>query len=369
MKLNIESIKEAMVQLIQNYQLTPNQILDIAQKGIKVWFRRDYPEFKKADLGVAVQDNGDVKLFRKWEVVETVEDPETQILFEDAKKIRDDITLWESIVSDVTPETMELSRIATISAAQAITQELKAVEKELFQQKFKNSIGKLLKAKVIKVADSTILLEIDGNPVILPPEGQIPQKKYEEGEEIFVFLKGGFGKDMLPDLSETNKEYIEAILKLMIPEIAEEKIAIEKIARRPWIRTKVLLKRVDEHIDPVSAAVWLNGERAREINELLSYKAVWKTKKDAKMVESDMNETLLLEEKVEFIEQVDDRETLIKKCLLPAEVQKIVYTKNKDGEDCAEVYIKDNKQALAIGKKNSNVQTASEIVGIKIDIR
>ena len=114
-------------------------------------------------------------------------------------------------------------------------------------------------------------MEIEGNPIILPPEGQIPQKKYTEGEEIFVFLKG-YGKDMLPDISQTNKEYVEAILKMLVPEIEEGTIVIEKIARRAGIRTKILVRSTDSKIDPVGTMVGVGAERVQQINSLLSYK-------------------------------------------------------------------------------------------------
>ena len=189
MKLNKESIAAAIGQLVESYQLEPAQVFDIAKIGIKAWFKKDYPEYKKADLFIDFNENGEVRILRRREIVEEVEDAETQMTLADAKEVAgDDMTVGEFVWSEVTPETMELSRIATIAAAQTITQNLKAVEKENFQTKFKDKEGKLLKAVVTKVAESNILLEIEGNPIILPPEGQIPQKKYTEGEEIFVFL-------------------------------------------------------------------------------------------------------------------------------------------------------------------------------------
>ncbi|MCR5411955.1 MAG: hypothetical protein K6E76_02975 [Patescibacteria group bacterium] len=284
-------------------------------------------------------ENGEVRILRRREIVEEVEDAETQMTLADAKEVAgDDMTVGEFVWSEVTPETMELSRIATIAAAQTITQNLKAVEKENFQTKFKDKEGKLLKAVVTKVAESNILLEIEGNPIILPPEGQIPQKKYTEGEEIFVFLKG-YGKDMLPDISQTNKEYVEAILKMLVPEIEEGTIVIEKIARRAGIRTKILVRSTDSKIDPVGTMVGVGAERVQQINSLLSYKIEGK--------EDEKSDGLEGSEKIEFIGYTDNKEELIKRALKPAEVENITYKTTNDGE-IAVVHVKNGQQALAI---------------------
>jgi ribosomal protein S1 len=105
---------------------------------------------------------------------------------------------------------MELSRIAAQSAAQTIKQSLKNIEREKFYEKFQDKEGELLKAKVIRVHGDSVILDIDQTTVVLSPEGQIPNRNYEPGEEIFVFLKKMTkdGGNIVLDISQTNGEYI-----------------------------------------------------------------------------------------------------------------------------------------------------------------
>ncbi|MBO4204362.1 hypothetical protein J5893_06240 [bacterium] len=189
MKLDGKAIQTAMMQLVEDYKFDPYQILEISKLGIKVGFKKDYPDYKKSDILVDIADDGTVKIYKAMEIVKEVEDPDTQLTLAEAKKIRKDASIGEKLLEDVTPETMELSRIAAQAAAQTIKQNLKNMEKEKFYEKFKDKEGELLKAKVLKVQGDTVLLEIDQTTVVLPSEGQLPNVNYEPGSNIFVFLK------------------------------------------------------------------------------------------------------------------------------------------------------------------------------------
>ena len=122
---------------------------------------------------------------------------------------------------------MELSRIAAQAAAQTIKQGIKNIERERFYDKE----GQLLKAKVTKVHTDSVILDIEGTTVVLPPESQIPNRPYELGEEIFVFLKkickeaGG----ITLEITQSSGDYVAAILKKIVPEFEEGIVNIEKI--------------------------------------------------------------------------------------------------------------------------------------------
>ena len=104
------------------------------------------------------------------DVVEEVEDEETQLILKEAKKISKDAELGEQLVTDVTPADLQLSRIAAQAAAQTIKQNLKNFEREKFYEKFQNKEGELLKAKVIRVQGETVILDIEQTAVVLTPE-------------------------------------------------------------------------------------------------------------------------------------------------------------------------------------------------------
>ncbi|MEI8092336.1 MAG: NusA N-terminal domain-containing protein [bacterium] len=138
MKLDGKSIQAAIMQLVDDYKFDPFQVLEIVKAGIKSGFKKDFGDFKKAEIVVNIENDGSVKIYKELEVVEEIEDEDRQVTVKEAKKIRKDAELGEKLLIDVTPVTMELSRIAAQSAAQTIKQSLKSIERERFYEKFQN---------------------------------------------------------------------------------------------------------------------------------------------------------------------------------------------------------------------------------------
>jgi N utilization substance protein A len=138
MRLDGKSIQAAIMQLVDDFKFDPYQVLEIVKTGIKSGFKKDYPEFKKSDIIVNIENDGTVTIYKELEVVKEIEDEEIQILLKDAKKIRKDAEIGEKLLINVTPDTLELSRIASQAAAQTIKQNLKNIERERFYEKFQN---------------------------------------------------------------------------------------------------------------------------------------------------------------------------------------------------------------------------------------
>ena len=166
MKLDGKAIQAAMMELIDDYKLDPNQLLEISMQWIKAGFKKDYPEYKKSEILVDIKADGAVAIYKVTDVVEEVEDPDTQVSLKDAKKIRKDVKVWEKLFEEVTPESMELSRIATMTAAQTIKQALKNIEKEKFYEKFQGKEWELLKARVTRVHGDSVVLDVNWTTVV-----------------------------------------------------------------------------------------------------------------------------------------------------------------------------------------------------------
>lgn len=342
MKLDGKSIQAAITQLVDDYKFDPYQVLEIVKAGIKSGFKKDFGDYKKTEIVVNIQNDGTVKIYKELEVTDVIEDEDRQIILKEAKKIRKDVEIGEKLLIDVTPATMELSRIAAQSAAQTIKQSLKGIERERFYEKFQNKEGELLKARVIRVHVDSVILDIEGTAVVLQPEGQIPNRMYEPGEEIFVLLKQiskGQGGIIL-EITQSTTEYIEAILRKLVPELNEGIVTIEKIVRIPGKRTKIIVASNEENVDPVGVMVGSKGDR---INTVLS---------------------LLDGEKIDFIEYTEDIILLIRNCLKPAHIDNIELSDKK-----AFVTMEENQKALAIGKGASNVKLASQLTGYQIEIK
>lgn len=342
MKLDWKSIQGAIMQLVDDYKFDPYQVLEIIKLWIKSGFKKDFPEYKKSDIIVNIENDGKVSIYREVEVVKGIEEPELQITLQDAKKIRKDVELWEKLLINVTPASLELSRIAAQAAAQTIKQNLKNIERERFYEKFQNKQWELLKAKVIRVHWDSVVLDIEWTAVVLLPDGQIPNRVYEPGEEIFVLLKqiskGQWG--IVLEINQSSTEYIEAILRKIVPEFEEWVVTIEKIVRIPWKKTKIIVSSNDEKIDPVGVMV---GSKWDRINTVLS---------------------LLDGEKVDFIENSDDEIQMIRNCLKPAQINSIDIKDKR-----AIITMDDSQKALAIWKGASNIKLACQLTWYQIEIK
>lgn len=342
MKLDWKSIQAAIMQLVEDYKFDPYNILEIVKLWIRSGFKKDFPEHKKSNILVNIENDWTVTIYRELDVVEEIEDEDTQILPEKAKEIRKDIKIWEKLLINVTPEKLELSRIAAQAAAQTIKQNLKNIERERFFEKFQNKQWELLKAKVIRVHADSVILDIEWSAVVLTPDWQIPHRSYEPWEEIFVLLKQ-ISKDqwwIVLDITQSTTDYIEAILRKIVPELEEGIIKIEKIARMAWKKTKIIVSSNEEKVDPVWVMVWHKWDRINTVLSLLDW------------------------EKIDYIEKTDDPIQMIKNCLKPAQIENIELLERK-----AIVHVNEDQKAQAIWKWASNIKLATQLTGYQIEIR
>mgnify|MGYP001690233040 FL=1 len=332
------------MQLVEEYKLDPYQVLEVIRNWIKSGFKKDFPDYRKAEVLVNIENDGTISIYKALEVVEEIENEDTQILLEEAKKERKDIEIWEQLLINITPAKLELSRIAAQAAAQTIKQGIKNIERERFYDKFQDKEEELLKAKVLRVHSDSIILDIDGTTVVLPPESQIPNRVYEIWEEVFVYLKkisrdtGG----IVLDITQSSPDYVEAILKKIVPEFESGAVQIDNIARIAGKKTKILVSSTQDWVDAVGVMV---GHKWDRINTVLS---------------------LLDGEKVDFVQNTEDPTQLIIGLLKPAQVEE----KNVEFKPNGKVVVKidESQKPLAIGKGASNIKLASQLSGYQIEV-
>lgn len=343
MRLDGKMIQEAIKSLIAEFKYDPYQVLDIVKMGVKTAYKKDYmPNERKANIQVAIAGDGTIKIYREYDVVEEIEEKESEMLMDEAKTLKADAKIGEKILIDITPDPLEFTRIGVQAAAQTIKQNLKNIERERFFEKFQDKQGELLKAKVLRVIADSVMLDIEGTTVVLPPEGQVPNRVYNSGEEIIVYLKQiskGIGGINL-DITQSGTEFIEALLKRIVPEFEEEKVQIDKIVRITGKRTKIVVSSSDEKVDPVGVFVGPHGDR---INTVLS---------------------LLNGEKIDFIEYADDETKLVADALKPARVERVELQGDK-----AIVYLPEDQKPLAIGKGAANIKLATQLTGYRIELK
>jgi N utilization substance protein A len=289
-------------------------------------------------------DKGDFEIWRNREVVndDELENPALQIPLSVAKKIDSDYEVGEEVTDEVKLE--DFGRRAILSLRQNLTSRILDLEKNNVYGKYKDRIGEIVTGEVYQVWKREILvLDDEGNELILPKSEQIPSDYFRKGDTIrAVVIKVEMkNNNPLIVLSRTSPVFLERLFELEVPEIFDGLITIKKIVRIPGERAKVAVESYDERIDPVGACVGMKGSRIHGIVRELK------------------------NENIDVINYTNNNQLYIQRALSPAKISSI---KIKESEKKAEVYLKPSEVSLAIGKGGLNIRLAGLLTGYEIDV-
>jgi N utilization substance protein A len=289
-------------------------------------------------------DKGDFEIWRNREVVEDddLEDPNLQITLSEAKKIDEDYEVGEEVTDEV--KLADFGRRAILSLRQNLTSRILDLEKNNLYGKYRERIGEIVTGEVYQVWKREILvLDDEGNELILPKSEQIPSDYFRKGDTIrAVVIKVEMkNNNPLIILSRTSPIFLERLFELEVPEIFDGLITIKKIVRVPGERAKVAVESYDERIDPVGACVGMKGSRIHGIVRELK------------------------NENIDVINYTTNIQLFIQRSLSPAKISSI---KLNDEKKEAEVYLQPNEVSLAIGKGGLNIRLASQLTGYEIDV-
>jgi N utilization substance protein A len=289
-------------------------------------------------------DKGDFEIWRNREVVEDtdLEDPNLQIVLSEAKKIDADYEVGEEVTDEV--KLADFGRRAILSLRQNLTSRILDLEKNNLYAKYKDRIGEIVTGEVYQVWKREILvLDDEGNELILPKSEQIPSDYFRKGDTIrAVVIKVEMkNNNPLIVLSRTSPVFLERLFELEVPEIFDGLITIKKIVRVPGERAKVAVESYDERIDPVGACVGMKGSRIHGIVRELK------------------------NENIDVINFTNNVQLFIQRALSPAKISSIKL--NEQAKE-AEVYLQPTEVSLAIGKGGLNIRLASQLTGYEIDV-
>ena len=289
-------------------------------------------------------DKGDFEIWRNREVVEDgeVENPNLQISLTDAKKIDEDYEVGEEATDEV--KLIDFGRRAILNLRQSLASLIMELEKDNLYGKYKERVGEIVTAEVYQVWKKEILLlDDEGNELILPKTEQIPSDYFRKGDAVRAVVLKVDMRNNTPViiLSRTSPVFLERLFELEVPEIFDGLITIKKIVRVPGERAKVAVESYDERIDPVGACVGMKGARIHGIVRELR------------------------NENIDVINFTNNTSLFISRALSPAKITSIQLNEEYKKAD---VYLKPEEVSLAIGKGGLNIKLASQLTGYDIDV-
>ena len=289
-------------------------------------------------------DKGDFEIWRNRQVVadEELSDPNLQISLSEAQKIDEDYEVGEDVTDEV--KMVDFGRRSILALRQNLSSRIMELEKGNIYAKYKDRIGEIITGEVYQVWKREILvLDDDGNELIIPKNEQIPSDHYRKGDSIRSVVLRVEMKNNNPFiiLSRTSPVFLERLFELEVPEIFDGLITIKKVVRLPGEKAKVAVESYDDRIDPVGACVGMKGSRIHGIVRELR------------------------NENIDVINYTTNVQLFITRALSPA---KVISIKVNEGDKHVEVFLKASEVSLAIGKGGSNIKLASQLTGYEIDV-
>ncbi len=311
-------------------------------------YKKDHPEAGENIVVDANQEKGTVRMYIRKDVVETVDDPGTEISLEAARAKLPQAQLGDVVSMEV--KTRDFGRIAAQTARQVIIQGMREAERGMVFDEFSSKEHEIITGLVTRIDPRTggVSLRItsgsEWTEAYLAPGEQVKGEAYMEGMRIKVYVvevrHATRGPQVL--ISRTHPGLVKRLIELEVPEIYDGTVEVKSISREAGSRTKLAVWSADPNVDPIGACVGPKGARVNNIVDELKG------------------------EKVDIIKWSEDPAAYIAAALAPAEVLSV--TTLADGKSCR-VVVPDDQLSLAIGKEGQNARLAAKLTGFKIDIK
>jgi N utilization substance protein A len=289
-------------------------------------------------------DKGDMEIWRNRIVVadDEVEDENEEIALSAARKIEPDFEIGEEVSEEV--KLIDLGRRAILALRQNLISKIHEHDNTNLYKQFKDLIGEIYTAEVHHVRPRVVILVDDeGNEIVLPKEKQIPSDFFRKGDNVKGIIENVELKGNKPQIvmSRTSEKFLEKLFEQEIPEIFDGLITIKKVVRIPGEKAKVAVDSYDDRIDPVGACVGMKGSRIHGIVRELG------------------------NENIDVINYTTNTQLYITRALSPAKVSSI---KIDEERNRAEVFLKLEEVSKAIGRGGHNIKLAGLLTGYELDV-
>lgn len=332
---------QAVEDLERDKSISKDLLIEAIESALVSAYKKNYGTSQNVRVDID-RETGDIDVFMRKDIVETVVDPFVEVAVEEAKEIDSTYEVGDIIEYQVTP--MDFGRIAAQTAKQVVVQRIRETERGMIYDDYINRQTEVVTGVIQRISNDTVFINMGRAEGILAANEQIAGEKYKVNSRIKVYVMDVKKTTKGPQvfLSRTHPGLVKRLFELEVPEIQDGVVEIKSISREAGSRTKIAVCTYDENVDPVGACVGTRGNRVQAVVEELSG------------------------EKIDIITWSDEPGKLISSALSPAKVEMVLID---EAEKAATVVVPDFQLSLAIGKEGQNVRLAAKLCGWKIDIK
>ena len=334
-------LKDAFAEFKNQKNIDRPTMMGVLEDVFRTQITKTYGSADNFDIIINI-DKGDCEIYWNREVVDEVEDPNTQIAIND-EALDDDYELGETFAKKI--ELKDFGRRGILNIRQNLQGRIMDIEKANLYNKYVGKIGELFTGEVYQTwAKEVLILDEDGNELRLPKTEQIPGEHFKKNDTVRAIIKSVEMKNNTTPyivLSRTSPEFLEKLFEQEVPEIYDGLITIKKVVRVPGERAKVAVESYDERIDPIGACIGVKGARIIGIVRELR------------------------NENIDVLQWTSNTQLLIQRALNPAKISSVVL----GGEDDkSKVYMLPDEVKKGIGKGGCNIRLAGMLVGREIEV-
>ena len=334
-------LKDAFAEFKNQKNIDRPTMMGVLEDVFRTQITRTYGSADNFDIIINI-DKGDCEIYWNREVVEEVEDPNTQIAQND-EALDDDYEIGETFAKKI--ELKDFGRRGILNIRQNLQGRIMDIEKANLYNKYASKIGELFTGEIYQTwAKEALILDEDGNELRLPKSEQIPGEHFKKNDTVKAIIKSVEMKNNTTPyivLSRTSPDFLEKLFEQEVPEIYDGLITIKKVVRVPGERAKVAVESYDERIDPIGACIGVKGSRIIGIVRELR------------------------NENIDVLQWTSNPQLLIQRALNPAKISSIVL----GGEDeKIKVYMLPDEVKKGIGKGGCNIRLAGMLVGKEIEV-
>ena len=338
----LTDLKRIIEQISRDKGIERHLLVEAIEEAVRSAARKKFGS--RRDMEVQYNDElGEVEIFQFRNVVEKVEDEQTEVELQEARTLDPDAQMDDELGTKM-ENIADLGRIAAQSAKQVIIQKMKDAELDVIYDMYKDRKGEIVNGIVQRFERGNMIINLGRTDAILPHSEQIPKRSFRQGDRIRALLLDvrQSSREQQLVLSRTSNNFLAKLFEMEVPEIAEGIVKILGVSREPGFRAKLAVSSSESDVDPVGACVGMKGSRVQNVVQELQG------------------------ERIDIVPWSPDPAKFVSNAMAPAEVSMVIVDEDKRS---LMVVVPDDQLSLAIGRQGQNVRLASKLLDWKIDVK